>query len=166
MTTTHDCPGCTACIDPALLTEADRERPTCGSPPSQEPGPILARAEYRPGLPPAAAVEAQGARGGWWQYKTKMPGLRPQLIELRVRRLPFLPDGAAPEIWGDYDGTGIDGPGWFRLEGTGWRTEQNPARKASLRAEDPSEWSWRPCTADADPLRWAAGWREAECPAP
>lgn len=32
MTTTNDCPGCTACIDPELLTDADRGRPACGSP--------------------------------------------------------------------------------------------------------------------------------------
>lgn len=136
MTTTHECPGCTACIHSVLLTEADRERPTCRSPAGaaessgspaataaeilrldkrgsyteddhhrlQEIAPELARAwlarrvEYRPGLPPAAAIDAQRERGGWWQYKK--PGHRPQLIGLRARRLPFLTDGAAPEILG------------------------------------------------------------------
>ena len=133
----------------------------------QELAPALARAwlarrvEYRPGLPSAAAIEAQRDRGGWWQYKR--PGCvsdtRPQLIELRARRLPFLTDGAAPLVEGNYQ----SGVGWFPLEGTGWRTERDSFRKALLRADDPGEWSWRPCTADADPLPWPER-KEAACP--
>jgi hypothetical protein len=65
----------------------------------QELAPALARAwlarrvEYRPGLPSAAAIDAQRERGGWWQYKNgskDASDARPQLIELRTKRLPFL----------------------------------------------------------------------------
>jgi hypothetical protein len=113
---------------------------------------LARRVEYRPGLPPAAAIDAQRERGGWWQYKR--PGHSPQLMELRTRRLPFFTEGATPDILGHEQ---AGSAGWFRLEGTGWRTEQNPFKKADLRAADPSEWSWRPCTADADPLPWEPG---------
>ncbi len=128
----------------------------------QEIAPALARAwlsrrvEYRPGLPSAAAIDAQRERGGWWQYK-RPDHSPPQLIELRARRLPFLTDGAAPEILGNRYQSRDGYKDWRPVEGTGWKTEQNPFKKADLRADDPSEWSWRPCAADADPLPWEAG---------
>lgn len=160
MTQTHDSDAIAAEIlrldGRGSYTEDDHHR-------LQELAPALARAwlarrvEYRHGLPPVAAIEAQGARGGWWQYK-RPDHSPPQLIELRVRRPPFLTDGAAPEILGNrfqcQEGGFKD---WRRVEGTGWRTEKNPFKKADLRAADPSEWSWRPCTADADPLPWEPG---------
>ncbi len=130
----------------------------------QELAPTLARAwlerrvEYRPGLPPAAAIEAHAARGGCWQHQRE--GRFPRIVRLRVKHLPFLTEGCAPEIQGLYSETAIWGlhdeaTGWFRVEGTGWRTTTDPLRRAALRAQDLTEGSWRPCSfPDGDPLSW------------
>lgn len=95
MTTTYECPGCTACVDAELLTDADRDRrPTCGPPkPRREidenPRPLEADAPW----PPPANDEA--AREAWsrttlimrWMFTVEYgPGT---VIEPRVQ-----PDGS------------------------------------------------------------------------